>query len=139
MDLMAFTWLVYKNFSVKAALFIFIGGGLGSLSRFFLGKYASSFHSIQFPFGTLAANAIACLIMGVIVGILDSKVESSTMSRAFWMVGFCGGFSTFSAFSYEAISLYQQQTTASSLLYILLSVLICVLITIFGIWIGQRV
>ncbi|NJN43029.1 MAG: fluoride efflux transporter CrcB [Flammeovirgaceae bacterium] len=123
---------------MKAALLIFFGGGLGSLSRYFVGKYVSSFHTIQFPLGTLTANALACLIMGMVAGILDSKMETSTLSRAFWMVGFCGGFSTFSAFSHEALSLYQQQASLSSLLYILLSVVVCILFTVGGICIGQR-
>jgi len=124
---------------MKELIYVFIGGGLGSLARFKLGKWLNAFHNANFPLGTFAINIIACFIMGFIIGLADHKQLLSPASRLFWTVGFCGGFSTFSAFSSETLTLFQQGQNSTMLLYILLSVVICVTATFGGLLIAERI
>jgi CrcB protein len=77
--------------------------------------------------------------MGFIIGLADHKQLLSPATRLFWAVGFCGGFSTFSAFSSETLALFQQGQTSTMLLYILLSVVICVTVTFGGLYLAERI
>ena len=120
---------------MKELIYVFIGGGLGSLVRFLLGKWVNAFHNSHFPFGTFAVNIIACFTLGFIIGLADHKHILSPTTRLFWAVGFCGGFSTFSAFSSETLALFQQGQNSTMLLYILLSVVLCVFATFAGLFI----
>ena len=122
---------------MKELTYVFIGGGLGSLVRFLLGKWVNAFHNYHFPFGTFAVNIIACFALGIIIGLADHKHILSPATRLFWAVGFCGGFSTFSAFSSETLTLFQQGQNSTMLLYILLSVVVCVTATFGGLFIAE--
>ena len=84
-------------------LLVFIGGGLGAMSRFLL-TTALAGKLGNFPLGTLAANFFGSLLMGLVVGILAGRYESV---RLFVAVGFLGGFTTFSSFSAETLALIQ--------------------------------
>lgn len=119
-------------------MYVFIGGGLGSLGRFLLGKWVNAFHNSNFPFGTFTINIIACFVLGFIIGVVDQKQLLSPASRLFWAVGFCGGFSTFSAFSSESLTLFQQGQYSTMLLYILLSIVVCISATFGGLFIAER-
>ncbi len=92
-------------------------------------------HTQSFPFGTLAVNIIACFIMGSIIGLADHKEMLSNDARLFWAVGFCGGFSTFSAFTHESITLIQNGLNIQTLIYIILSVFFCIVATFSGLFI----
>ena len=124
---------------MKEIIYVFIGGGLGSLVRFLLGKWVNAFHNSHFPFGTVVVNIIACFTLGFIIGLADHKQMLSPTTRLFWVVGFCGGFSTFSAFSSDTLTLFQQGQNSTMLLYILLSVVLCVIATFAGLFITVRV
>jgi len=123
---------------MKELIYVFIGGGLGSLIRFTLGKWVNAFHNSIFPFGTFTINIIACFTLGFIIGLADQKQLLSPASRLFWAVGFCGGFSTFSAFSSETLTLFQQGENSTMLLYILLSIVVCISATFGGLFIAER-
>lgn len=114
------------------ALAIFIGGGLGSLSRFGLSKWLG-FSETGFPIGTLTANLLACLILGFLGGIAVHKSNLNPAIKMGIATGFCGGFSTFSTFSLETVGLFDQGKMFLGILYVLLSIILCIL----GIWIGQ--
>lgn len=122
---------------MRQLLLVFFGGGLGSVTRFVLGKWISTLHQHHFPWGTLAANVGACLAVGFFIGLADHKQIISPASRIFWVVGFCGGFSTFSTFSVETINLIQQGFTISSFSYLLASVALCVGATFAGLQLGE--
>lgn len=124
---------------MKTLVLIFIGGGLGSVIRFGLGKWISSWHTSTFPYGTLGVNVIACLALGWIIGLADHKNLLSDSTRLFWTVGFCGGFSTFSTFSAETISLVQSGLHVSGAFYILGSVILCLLATYAGLYLGEHI
>ena len=84
-------------------LLVFIGGGLGAMSRFLV-TTALAGKLGNFPLGTLAANFFGSLLMGLVVGLLAGRYESI---RLFVAVGFLGGFTTFSSFSAETLALIQ--------------------------------
>ena len=123
---------------IKSFLFVFIGGGLGSMLRFGLGKWISTLHTQLFPFGTLIVNILACFILGLVIGLADHKQLFSPATRLFWTVGFCGGFSTFSTFSNETLELLQGGFTLHVFLYIALSLVLCLAATFGGLYAGEH-
>lgn len=124
---------------MKELIAVFIGSGLGGLSRFALGKWINSLHNHHFPFGTLVVNFVACLFLGFVIGLADHKQILSPTARLFLAVGFCGGFSTFSAFSSETLTLLQQGHNISLVLYIFGSIILCVAATFGGLLIADRI
>jgi len=99
-------------------LLVFAGGGLGAVSRFLVtttlaGKLGN------FPLGTLAANLLGSLLMGLVVGLLAGRFESV---RLFVAVGFLGGFTTFSTFSAETLALIQNGQIFSAAVNVIISV-----------------
>ena len=85
---------------MKNLLFVFIGGGFGSVLRFLLGKWLNSTEN-GIPFGTFVANILGSLLIGIILGYAaksDTLNQNQTLLLA---TGFCGGFTTFSTFAYE--------------------------------------
>jgi fluoride exporter len=121
---------------VKDFILVFIGGGLGSVVRFGIGRGVSVFYAQSFPVATLVANITACFALGFFVGLADHRQLLSPASRLFWTVGFCGGFSTFSSFSQETLSLLQSNQIMS-LLYVLASVLSCLGAVVAGLYVGK--
>jgi len=118
-------------------ILVFLGGGLGSLARFGVGKAFIRWSSV-FPFGTLTANIAACLIMGFFTGWAAMKAgDSINTYRAFVAVGFCGGFSTFSTFSNETIQLIVSNRLADALLNVFISIISCFGATVIGMWLGK--
>jgi len=124
---------------MKELLLVFLGGGLGSTVRFSLGKWVNALHNHHFPWGTLVVNVVACFILGFVIGLADHKQLISVSSRLFWTVGFCGGFSTFSTFSNETLYLLQAGLTISLILYISLSLLLCIAAIFGGLYMGEHV
>ena len=124
---------------MKNILLVFLGGGLGSTVRFSLGRWVNALHNHHFPWGTLVVNIVACFILGFVIGLADHKQIISASSRLFWTVGFCGGFSTFSTFSNETLYLIQAGFTVSLVLYISLSLLLCVAAIFGGLYLGEHV
>jgi CrcB protein len=123
---------------MKNLLLVFLGGGLGSTVRFSLGRWVNALHNHHFPWGTLVVNVVACFILGFVIGLADHKQVISASSRLFWTVGFCGGFSTFSTFSNETLYLIQSGFTLSLVLYIGLSLLLCIAAIYGGLYIGEH-
>lgn len=123
---------------MRSVLMVFIGGGLGSVVRYSLGKWISSLHTHHFPYGTLVANVLACFILGLVIGLADHRQLFSPNARLFWTVGFCGGFSTFSTFSHETLYLFQGGFTLSSIIYVIFSLIFCVAAVYLGLFAGEQ-
>ena len=103
-------------------VYVFIGGGLGSLARFGLSKLFSQSSLYNFPLGTFISNIVACIILAIIVLMVNQKSISSEWLQPLLIIGFCGGFSTFSTFSNETVILMHQGSWGVALANILMSV-----------------
>ena len=118
-------------------LLIFLGGGLGSITRFVLGKSIQEQFLRNFPFGTLGVNVLASLILGIVVGMFEAKTLLNPNYRTFIAIGFCGGFSTFSTFSNDTLQLIQNNRISEALLNVLLNVIFCILATFGGLTLAK--
>ena len=107
---------------MKQILLVGIGGFIGSIARYFVLKLNLSWHFLSIPMGTLTVNIIGSFIIGFIVGV-SAKSELITPGlRLFLMVGICGGFTTFSSFTLENMTLMQNGQFLSVLIYTGLSI-----------------
>lgn len=118
-------------------LAVFLGGGLGSISRFGMGKWIGV-PANGFPLPTLLINVGACLVLGIVAGFVVHKGQFPAALKLGITVGFCGGFSTFSTFSLEAFSLYQGGKMLVMAAYILASVVLCFMGIALGQWLGRQ-
>ena len=107
-------------------LAVFVGGGLGSLTRWALSRWIGSSQA-GFPIGTLTANFTACVVLGIITALVMRQTGSPRPIQIGIATGFCGGFSTFSTFSQEAFALFASDRSGIALLYIGLSLALCLL------------
>ncbi len=117
----------------RSILAIAIGGALGSVARFLCQKlvYESSPHT--FPFGTLVVNLLGCLLIGLFFGWFDRVNWLSPEWRLFLTTGFCGGFTTFSTFALENMTLLKSGHIAYFIIYTACSVVLGIGLTFSGI------
>lgn len=119
--------------SIPAWIWVFAGGGLGSLVRWQLSNYNST-ESNSFPWGTWSANLVACLVLGLLLGY-HLKHPQQDQYKWLAMVGFCGGFSTFSTFSLELFQMLKLGHNNLALAYLASSMILGVVL----IWLGIKV
>lgn len=112
-------------------LFVALGGAIGAM-----GRYAISLIPIktEFPILTLITNIAGAVMIGFIVGIVSEKDDVSPTTVLFWKTGICGGFTTFSTFSLEAVKLLENKSFLSGGIYIALSLIGCII----GVWSGRK-
>lgn len=113
---------------------IFIGGGLGSLCRYGISR-ALPYTSTGFPWATFWTNLLACLVLGLMLGWLNKQSvdnEFSANVKNLALIGFCGGFSTFSTFSNETLQLIKHQQWGIAVLYVGLSLVLGILLVFLG-------
>lgn len=115
---------------------IALGGALGALMRYWVSSWLNNAEH-KLPLGTLACNTLGSLLMGVCFVLIMEKSRISPEMRPLLMVGFMGAFTTFSTFSLETVAMMQEGHVMSALIYILLSVLLCISALSAGLWITR--
>jgi CrcB protein len=106
---------------MPSLLLVMLGGAIGSGARHLTGRAMLGLFGPDYPFGTLTVNLVGGLLMGLLVGIL-ARHGGSEPARLFLGVGVLGGFTTFSAFSLDVVTLAERGATATALGYVLVSV-----------------
>lgn len=119
---------------LKALLFVFLGGGLGSSLRYLIGLW---FKPASLPWGTLTANLIGCLLIGIFVGYFNRLGILKESLALFFIVGFCGGLTTFSSFSLDLFQLTKVSSLLYPLLYFSLTVVLGMFFLLIGLWLSK--
>ncbi len=112
-----------------------IGGFLGAVARLWVGTLIDHRLGAKFPYGTFVINMTGCFLIGVILTILNEKLNVNPAWRYFLPIGFVGAYTTFSSFEYEALIGFQNSGWRTPVLYVSLSVLLgfaCV-------WVGAAI
>ena len=105
------------------ALYLAIGSIAGGLSRYYLGGFVQRVSGSAFPYGTLAVNLTGCLAVGFIASIAGIRFPMNAQARVLLVSGFCGAFTTFSAFMVESDSLLRNGHPWTAFLNVLVSLL----------------
>lgn len=117
---------------LKNVLLVGVGGFIGSIARYFVSKLNLSIDFYAIPIGTLTVNIVGSYIIGFLTGISEKSTIISTELRLLLMVGICGGFTTFSSFTNENLSLMHNGQIISILFYTALSIILGFLFVYFG-------
>ena len=99
------------------------GGFLGTCCRYLTNRLYLSYFNTTLPFATFTVNILGCFIVGLILGFLNKSGIVSPKLNAFLVVGFCGGFTTFSTFSFETFTLGLNGEFITSILYVVASII----------------
>jgi len=113
--------------------YVALGSAVGGASRFALSTFVQQRASSAFPFGTLIVNITGSLILGFVLRYALASPSVSAEMRALLTTGFCGGYTTFSTFSYESIALIEDGDYRRAAIYIVLSVVLSLVATFLGI------
>ena len=119
---------------ITSTLWVALGSLVGGVLRYWAGLAVASSFAPRLPWATLAINVLGSCLIGFVAAYAD---RDAMAVRLFWMVGVCGGFTTFSAFSLQTVELLQAGQTGWALAYIGGSVLLCLVATVLGISAGR--
>ncbi len=111
------------------------GGFVGTCGRYLVCHWSRRLFHGDFPLGTFIVNIVGCLLIGLILGILEKSRITTTAESAVLIAGFCGGFTTFSAFANELWNMGNKGEWGMSVLYLLASVIFGVLM----VWVGRLI
>ncbi|MEE9273366.1 MAG: fluoride efflux transporter CrcB [Robiginitomaculum sp.] len=124
---------------MNGLLYVAFGGAIGASGRHMLGHLMFKLMGPGYPWGTLVANILGGLLMGVLVGWLAFKVSGGENLRLLLGVGVLGGFTTFSSFSLEAVRMIETKAYGAAAGYISASVILSVLAVFIGLMIARKV
>ena len=117
---------------LKNILLVLAGSAAGGSLRYITSLMIQSKNTTQFPLGTFLINLIGCFIIGMIYAIASRNASTGSDIKLLLATGFCGGFTTFSAFAFENLELFKSGQYLTALLYIILSVVLGILAVILG-------
>lgn len=122
-----------------AWFYVGLGGALGAISRYWLSGWVQNAAGGFFPFGTLAVNIAGSLIIGFVLGLGAGRFLIAPEWRLLLTTGFCGGFTTFSTFSYETLALIEDQQWWAAGGNVLLSVATCLAAAFLGLMAARAI
>lgn len=117
---------------LKSILLVGLGGAIGSILRYVFSLGIKQFVSTSFPIATFSINIIGCLIIGLLYGISEKHHLGNSVINYLLIIGFCGGFTTFSTFANENYNLFQESNILLPLSYIIISVTLGILAVKLG-------
>ncbi|MEX1239152.1 MAG: fluoride efflux transporter CrcB [Cyclobacteriaceae bacterium] len=123
----------------RIILLIGLGSFVGGLSRYYSQQIITKFFPSPLPYGTLTVNIAGCFLIGLILGLSDRGNIVTPEWRLFLTTGFCGGFTTFSTFSYESINLLRDGEFLYLSIYVVLTVIVCLASTYLGLLIIKSI
>ena len=118
--------------SIKNILLVVLGSGIGGASRFVLAEIIKQKTTMKFPIGTHLINIVGCFIIGIVLSYYSKSTTDNTGIKLLLTTGFCGGFTTFSAFAAENLQLIKSGNQLTALFYITLSVVLGIIATFLG-------
>ena len=118
---------------IKNFLIVGLGGGAGSMLRYAVQKFFPGQSAAAFPTGTLLVNIAGCFLIGILWSMVSRSLTWNEEMKLLLMTGFCGGFTTFSAFTLEGIGLLKENKTYLFVIYLAASVIGGLLATFIGI------
>ena len=122
---------------IKNLLIVGFGGAGGSMLRYAVQKVFNVHSAVVFPTGTLLVNIAGCFLIGVLWSVVSRSLSWNEEMKLLLMTGFCGGFTTFSAFTLEGIGLLKESKTSLFIIYVTASVVGGLLATLIGIRIAK--
>ncbi len=108
------------------------GGAAGAVSRMLCGSWAARFAGSTFPWGTLLVNVLGCFLVGIVYVVLVERLRADPLWADVLIVGFLGGFTTFSAFSLATLTLFQQGEALQGTAYLFGTLGLCLISTFAG-------
>lgn len=124
---------------MNSFVIVFLGAGLGGMLRHGVNILVPRIMGTAFPYHTLSINIVGSLVMGLFVGFFALKADPAQDWRLFLTTGICGGFTTFSAFSLDAVLLYERGEATLSAVYVLVSVVASLAALVAGLRIMRAV
>jgi CrcB protein len=121
-----------EKLMMRTLLLIGLGGGIGSILRYLTSVVIQKYYATVFPLATLVVNILGCLLIGIIMGLLEKNQVNDSAIKWLLVTGFCGGFTTFSAFGYENIRLLQNGNVFLPFVYISTSIIL----GLGSVWLG---
>ena len=118
---------------LRSVFFVGLGGAAGSIARYGVSLVVNKFWTTPFPLATFLINILGAFIIGILFGLSSRNQWLQGGGMLILATGFCGGFTTFSTFALENVSLIQKQNSATAILYTALSVIIGLLLCRLGI------
>lgn len=112
-----------------------LGGALGASARFYAGKAALRLMGPAFPWGTMLVNVLGSLAMGLVVALFQERIGDRYAPLL--MTGLLGGFTTFSAFSLDAVLMFERGQSVGAAAYVLASVILSILALVLGLTVGR--
>ena len=122
---------------IKNFLIVGLGGAVGSMLRYGVQRILQVQGTASFPTGTLLVNIAGCFLIGILWSIVSRSLTWNEEMKLLLMTGFCGGFTTFSAFTLEGIGLLKENKTSLFFIYLTASVVGGLLATFIGIRIAK--